>query len=276
MSDDDPGSAEFSIFEDSKQSSDRHRHSLYTTIQDLAWRGYLYTVGFGEASDLPLAYLMATTQARSGLSEKIEVKIESVENITFSDSTNEQGDHTRSVDKTFHSHALMYSRVEEIYIGDYGQVFVLLSLPRERRSAVLNEAPLGERGMVGIGIGAEVRQEGGATVEARTVAMWSARLDLSLAFWARVQGLRHDETVEGEAPVAFSSQATKIDTRVIPAYLIETPTFQDLGNGVVEARVRLRQELAGLGSVSEFDSLLSEGSINLWFTLESSADEHRS
>ena len=44
----------------------------------------------------------------------------------------------------------------------------------------------------------------------------------------------------------------------------------------MEARVRLRQELAGLGSVSEFDSLLSEGSINLWFTLESSADEHRS
>jgi hypothetical protein len=228
---------------------------------------YLYAVGTAEASDLPLAYLMASVEARADLAGMLESQ------VSAESEHNTESAVTVSV---VSSQDLAHSQVESVRLGADGQVFVLLSVPMKGRDEALSDLSIGERGMVGVGIGFETRLKDGRTIDARTAAMWSARLDLSQALWSGVKSLRREftesaraeldrglEEVNSRAPYHSYSRSVILMTRVIPAELTEAPTFQDLANGAVEARIRLKQEFGKGQSVAQLEGLQSPGMAKL-------------
>ncbi|NKB69460.1 MAG: hypothetical protein GKR89_20505 [Candidatus Latescibacteria bacterium] len=153
-----------------------------------------------------LSYLLAVLRARNDLANQLGAQIQSqAENVGSSQE--------KTVLNTVQPQTLISSQVEEMRVAPSGRVYVLLSLPLTPEQAPV---PTGR----GLGFAAQI--ETGAPLEAVALAAWSARLDLSLAYRCKIEGLfNHFVESTGKETKTTYRQTVRLNARLLPARLVQ-------------------------------------------------------
>ena len=224
---------------------------------------YLYSASSAQLLNPALSYIKASTLARDDLAQIQQARLDRLRDEFMKEAT--AGDSSDAdllalfapVTKMIYKQDLVHSQVEEVHIDEKGRVYVLTSLPLGSTWMGLMEKRPVERDPIGLGLGVDTVMANGTRLDARTMAAWSARLDLSQMVWAHVSGLRKQfmEETESDELLQSFSLVTKIQTRILPAELVEITEMQPKGNGVWQARARLRPELLSIKDPAEFASL---------------------